>query len=138
MHIGRCLCGAIEFEITGPLAPIEICYCTQCQRAQGTALASNIPVDATAFRFLKGESSLRSFESSPGKERSFCERCGSPIFSRRESIPGKLRVRAGLLSGPIESEVLAHFHVATKPDWWLIGDHKPRYSAGEIASAKSS
>ena len=134
MHVGRCLCGDVEFEIHGALAPIEICYCSQCQRAQGTAMASNIPVDASALKFRKGESRLRSYESSPGKVRCFCDRCGSPIFSRRDSVPGKLRIRAGLLDAPITSCVVAHFHVATKPDWWVIGDSRPRFLLGDLSS----
>lgn len=137
MHVGRCLCGGIEFEITGKLAPIEACYCSQCQRAQGTALASNIPVDTSAFKFLKGESLLRAYESSPGKERCFCERCGSPIFSRRSSLPGKVRVRVGLLAPPVASGIVAHFYVSSKPEWWSIGDRRPRYASGDLSSALS-
>jgi hypothetical protein len=127
MHKGQCLCGGVRFAITGELAPIQICYCKQCQRAQGAVLATNIPVAVTAFQFEAGRDLLRAFESSPGKERSFCSRCGSPIFSRRDSLPGVLRVRAGLLDAPIDTRPIAHFHTSAKPDWWMICDGLPQF-----------
>jgi hypothetical protein len=129
--IGRCLCGGIEFQIEGELAPIQICYCKQCQRAQGAPLATNIPVAANVFKLIKGEELLRSFESSPGKQRSFCSRCGSPVYSRRDSLPDTVRVRAGLLEGPLAARLLAHFHVASKPEWWSINDRLPQFDAGD-------
>src|SRR5215510_3740507 len=118
MTKGRCLCGAIAFEIEGDLAPIQICYCKQCQRAQGTALATNIPVSESSFRFTSGAESLTSYESSPGKQRCFCRRCGSPIFSKHVAIPGVLRVRAGTLDEPVAARPSHHFHTASKPSWW--------------------
>src|SRR5262245_23873659 len=28
---GSCLCGAVRFDITGPLRPVIACHCTQCR-----------------------------------------------------------------------------------------------------------
>jgi hypothetical protein len=50
MHTGGCLCGGIRFRVQGNLAPIELCHCSQCRKAQGGPFASNIPVAAAAFR----------------------------------------------------------------------------------------
>jgi hypothetical protein len=130
MYTGRCLCGGVEFEIEGALEPIQVCYCNQCQRAQGTALATNIPVSTAAFHLRSGGELIRSYESSPGKQRCFCSRCGSPIYSHRHSNPDTLRIRAGLLDGPLATQMSAHFHVATKPNWWTIGDGLPQYVTG--------
>ena len=38
MRTGGCLCGAVRYEVTGPLAPIQLCHCGQCRKAQGSAL----------------------------------------------------------------------------------------------------
>jgi hypothetical protein len=128
MYCGRCLCGGVEFQIDGELDPIQVCYCKQCQRAQGTALATNIPVASKMLRFIKGRELIRSFESSPGKERCFCERCGSPIYSRRVNLPDVVRIRAGLLDARLPLRLRAHYHVASKPDWWSIaGDDVPKF-----------
>lgn len=130
MHRGACLCGAIAFEIEGPLAPIQVCHCSQCRRAQGGPFATNIPVAESALRWLRGSDQLKRHESSPGKFRAFCRECGSPIFSQRQSLPGVLRLRAGLLDEPVASAVELHMHVASKASWWAITDGLPQHAAG--------
>ena len=127
---GSCLCGGIRFRIDDgapPLQPIQVCHCTQCRKAQGGPFATNIPVDAAAFTLQDEEGLLRGYESSPGKERLFCSRCGSPVLSRRTALPGLVRVRAGLIDGPLPVRPGWHFHVGSKADWWTIGDDLPRF-----------
>jgi len=118
MVTGSCLCGGIRFQITQALALVQICHCQQCRKAQGTPFASNIPVDRSAFEWLAGEELLQGYESSPGKSRHFCQRCGSPVFSARSSLPGVMRVRAGLLDEPLEAHVGSESHVDTRCTWW--------------------
>jgi hypothetical protein len=127
MPTGTCLCTGIAFEVEGPLPPIQLCHCSQCRKAQGSAFASNIPIHREALRLLRGEELLREFESSPGKFRVFCSRCGSPVYSRRNDKPGVLRLRAGILEGELETRPGFHFHTASKANWWLIDDHLPQY-----------
>ena len=125
MHQGSCLCGAVSFRINDALAPIQICHCGQCRKAQGGAFASNIPVTQSAFELLTGSEQLRAFESSPGKRRVFCGQCGSPIYSQTEKLPGVLRIRAGTLDGELSSRPEAHYHVDSKANWWDINDGLP-------------
>jgi hypothetical protein len=127
MHAGSCLCGAVRFEVTGELAPIQFCHCSQCRRASGTAFASNIPVAVEDFRIVCGEGRLKSYESSPGKERLFCADCGSPVISRAVRAPGMVRVRAGLLAEPVSARPGFHFHTSSTASWWPITDTLPRY-----------
>jgi hypothetical protein len=104
-----------------------MCHCGQCRKASGTAFASNIPVRADDFRVIAGEETLKSYESSPGKERLFCGRCGSPVISRAATVPGMVRVRAGLIDPPTGARLGFHFHTASKADWWTIEDDLPQY-----------
>lgn len=127
MKTGSCLCGAITFKLTGNLAPIEICHCSQCRKAQGGPFATNIPVPTDQFHFLHGEDALSFYESSPGKERAFCGRCGSPIFSRRAARPDVLRVRAGLIDGPLNTPLDSHAFTDSGADWWQIQDDLPQH-----------
>jgi hypothetical protein len=127
MHTGGCLCGGIRFRVQGNLAPIELCHCSQCRKAQGGPFASNIPVAAAAFRITQGHELLAAFASSPGKERVFCKRCGAPILSRRVKLPDMLRVRAGSLDGPVGTRPLSHAFTHDKADWWAIDDQLPQY-----------
>ncbi len=128
MITGSCLCGGIRFEVDGPLEPIQVCHCGQCRKAQGTAFATNIPVPRAQFRLLQGEELLKRYSSSPGKQRCFCERCGSPIYSCNERTPGVVRVRAGTLDGDLDTQLQAHFFTAHKANWFEISDGLPCYA----------
>lgn len=125
MHQGSCLCGRIRFEIDGELAGIQLCHCSQCRRAQGSAFAANLPVRAEDFRLIAGEP--KAYESSPGKQRLFCGDCGSPIISRTAAVPHMVRVRAGLIAEPVETKAVFHFHVDSRASWLPISDDLPRF-----------
>lgn len=127
MHEGSCLCGAVRYLISGILGPIIYCHCRQCRKAQGTAFATNAPVDADRFQLVAGEDALTGYQSSPGKLRCFCRFCGSPIFSRRDSLPDVVRVRIGTLDTPTDQRPTAHNYVATKAEWFEIIDDLPQY-----------
>ncbi len=99
MLTGGCLCGAIRFEIDGELGPVTCCHCAQCRRATGTAFATHANVARPAHRFTSGADLLTEYESSPGKLRAFCSRCGSPMYSRMTNEPDSLRVRLGTFDG---------------------------------------
>lgn len=129
---GSCLCGGVRFRIDAELKPIQVCHCTQCRKAQGGPFATNIPVPVAAFELLDGARLLTAYESSPGKQRVFCGRCGSPVYSRRESLPDVVRVRAGLLDAPVSARPAWHFHTASKCDWWPIDDDLPQYPEGAV------
>jgi|SRR5687767_15105906 hypothetical protein len=79
---GSCLCGSIEYE-AAVVGPIAHCHCRTCRKAHAAAFASTARVDRGHFRWLKGEEQLSSFESSPGKQRYFCSRCGSHLVAER-------------------------------------------------------
>jgi len=132
VYTGSCLCGGIQFRIATELAPIEVCHCGQCRKAQGTAFATNSPISTTAFLLLRGDGLLAEYESSPGKRRVFCKRCGSPIYSTRSALPGVLRIRVGLIDGPVAAKPVAHIHVASKCNWWPISDSLPQFPAAYV------
>ena len=124
---GSCLCGAVKYQIDGELGPIVCCHCSMCRKAQGTAFATNAPVEAARFRITHGEQALRPYSSSPGKWRCFCSICGSPLFSKTESHPGTIRLRIGTLDSKIPARPTAHIHVASKAEWFDILDGLPQH-----------
>ncbi len=126
MYTGSCLCGGVTFTIEGDLQPIQICHCGQCRKAQGSAFATNIPVAASAFKLVAGAELLQSFESSPGKDRVFCKQCGSPVYSKKVTMPDVLRIRAGLLDGDLATSPVVHFYTRYKANWWEIADAIPQ------------
>ena len=133
MITGSCLCGAVSLGINGTLAPIQICHCIQCRKAQGSAFVTNIPVAAENLRFLSGEDSIRTYESSPGKVRAFCGTCGSPLYSRRDSLPGVFRIRAGTLDGDLPVRPAFHIYWDFRANWLDMDDGLPHYAENKPA-----
>jgi len=137
MYTGSCLCGGIQFQIATELAPVEVCHCRKCRKAQGTPFATNSPIKSDAFLLIGGETLLAEYESSPGKKRAFCRRCGSPIYSSRASLPGLLRIRVGLIDDPVSARPIAHAYVSEKCNWWTISDSLPQFPAAYVAESVS-
>jgi hypothetical protein len=135
VYTGSCLCGGIQFRVATELAPIEVCHCQKCRRAQGTPFATNSPINSDAFLLISGESLLAEFESSPGKKRVFCRRCGSPIYSSRASLPGVLRIRVGLVDDPVSARPSAHAYVSEKCSWWPISDSLAQFPAAYVTQS---
>ncbi len=130
---GGCLCGAVRYEVTGDLAPIQLCHCGQCRKAQGGPFGANIPVAAADFRLVQGEDALREYRASPGKRRVFCGVCGGPVFSQRDDAPQTLRLRAGGLDDTAGLRIGLNAQTASAADWWPIDDDLPAYpGAGPV------
>ncbi|UJR84667.1 GFA family protein [Sandaracinus amylolyticus] len=131
MLTGSCACRAVRYEIAGELGPIVFCHCGDCRKAQGGAFAVTAPVRTSELRFVSGEDALEAYPSSPGKERVFCRRCGSPIISRRAARPDVARLRLGTLDTAIDARPVAHIFVASKAPWFEITDGLPQYAEYE-------
>jgi len=86
---------------------------------------------------VSGAQLLTSFESSPGKERVFCSKCGSPIYSKKGAIPGVFRIRAGLINEPLSTRPVAHSYTGSKANWWPINDEFPQFEAAYVAPTKA-
>lgn len=122
-----CLCDGVRLEIRGKLGPAAFCHCSQCRKANGSAFACNAPVRSRYLEFTAGRDLIREFESSPGKLRAFCSRCGSPIYSRLESDPETFRIRLGIVDDDPERRPLFHVFVGSKAPWYEITDPLPQY-----------
>ncbi|MCP4007249.1 MAG: GFA family protein [bacterium] len=132
MFTGRCLCGAIRYEIDAELGPFAYCHCTSCRRASGTAFTANTPVRAQNLHLRSERNSLGEYESSAGKFRAFCRVCGSPIYARHTSLPDWLSMRLGLIDQDPVHRSSAHFNVAEKAKWFEVSDGLPQYDGDEV------
>lgn len=131
MYEGGCLCGAVRFEITGPIRNIVYCHCSRCRKAQGSAFATNGIAAANAFVITRGEDALTVYESMPGKTKHFCRICGSPIASKNAADPDNVRVRIGTIESPVAERPMAHIFATSKADWEEICDDLPQYPSYE-------
>jgi hypothetical protein len=127
MYEGSCLCGSIQYQVDGELGDFGYCHCRSCRKASGSAHGANSPVDRTQFRLLGGSETLREYESSPGKFRAFCCKCGSPIYAYLTASPEVIRLRLGSLDTPFDKQPRAHTFVADKAFWEPLDDALPQF-----------
>ncbi|HIG23619.1 MAG TPA: GFA family protein [Henriciella marina] len=114
---GSCLCGSIRYEVNALEAPIIHCHCQTCRKAHSAAFSTLMPVPRDAFRWVEGESQLTSFESSPGKFRKFCSRCGSHLMADRPDQPVVL-LRLGCLDSKLTNRPKASIWRSDGADWF--------------------
>ena len=126
MLTGSCLCGGIRYEIDAELKAVSNCHCGQCRKASGAAFGTGATIPTASFRFLVGEELLKEWESSPGKRRCFCGRCGSPILKRNDARPETLRLRLGTLDTDPGVKPSKHIYVGSKAPWVEIKDGLPQ------------
>lgn len=127
MHKGSCLCGRVSYQYDGDITDVSRCYCTQCQKAQGTAFVAVALIESDKLTFLQGEECLKAFQSTPGKVRVLCSECGSPIYSARDDKPQVKRLRLGTLDTEVRPNHQCHVFVADKPAWYEIHDDYQRF-----------
>ena len=128
---GGCLCGAVKFEISGPIQKIVQCHCSQCRKVQGNAFATNGFVSASDFNIIAGESELTGYDHSDVQTKYFCKHCGSPISSSNKDRPNEVRVRLGNIESDIIERPEAHIFVASKANWETICGDLPQYDEFE-------
>jgi hypothetical protein len=129
MNTGSCLCGGVRLRLTGRLGPAAFCHCSQCRKANGSAFACNAPIRARYLVFEAGRDLVREYESSPGKFRAFCSRCGSPVYSRLAADPESFRIRLGILDSDPGRRPLLHVWVGSKAPWFEITDSLPQFES---------
>ena len=113
---GQCFCGSVAFGFDGPTTDIEICHCSRCQRATGSAFAAEFRVRAEKFRWLRGEELISIFDAPilrepPSYRRSFCRTCGSAVPSVFAGNP-VVTIPTGLVDGDVPVRAADHIWVA--------------------------
>ena len=125
IYRGRCLCGAVAFEVAGALSTPHACHCRQCRRQSGHYVVSS-DARRAEVRFT-ADSGLAWYRSSPKAERGFCRHCGSALLWRQDEAT--LSINLGCLEETAELKVAGHIFVADKGDYYDITDALPQ-SAG--------
>lgn len=122
---GKCLCGAIAYEVTGEPAHSALCWCERCRASAGAtpvgwALFPNSAVT------IKG--SPVSYESSPDTFREFCGTCGTGLFFRCEAIfPDQVDIQTATFDDPDAFPPQAHIQVADAPAWMARHGELPQF-----------
>lgn len=132
---GQCLCGEVKYEMDQLDGPIVHCHCATCRKAQAAAFASTARVNREHFRWLRGEALLASYESSPGKQRRFCSRCGCHLMAERAHQEHVI-LRVATLDDDPGSAPAMHIWASHDVAWLHAPPGIPRYAEQPPDSAE--
>lgn len=127
MLLGSCLCGAVRYQVSGPVADAAHCHCSQCRKAHGAAFGSYSWIEDAAFQWLAGSDAVRAFASSPGVRRTFCGNCGSTLQYVSAGYPGGFWLAIGTLDADPAVRPALHMFVGSKAPWFEITDNLPQH-----------
>jgi len=119
---GQCICGAVRFEVNGPLRDVLVCHCTECRRWAGHAWAASAAyVDDLTFFEDRGLRWIDSPDSVYDARRGFCSECGSGLFWQ---APGRDRISiaAGALDVPTGLATRAQIYTDSAGDYYELDE----------------
>ena len=125
---GSCLCGSVQYQITGKAQRFYHCHCQRCRKATGTGHASNLLITPhTSISWTKGEEKLARYKV-PEAERffnCFCQQCGSPMPRVVPELDGVL-IPAGSLDTDSPLPAQARIFWGSRAAW-SCEDNLPVY-----------
>jgi hypothetical protein len=123
---GKCLCGAITYEVDDAFSYAMNCHCSNCRRATGAAFKPLAGIQRDRLKIITGNDRMMIF----GEECAHdvrCGTCGSLLYSVvRDGI--YVHIAMGTLTGEPSIRPSAHIFVGSKAIWHEITDDLPRFN----------
>lgn len=127
MTKGSCLCGAVHYQVNGPMRPIIACHCTQCRKQSGNYYTTTSALNADLV--ITGSENITWYRASADAARGFCKTCGSALFWKADGRD-ETSILAGSIDGPTGLQIEGHIYCADKGDYYALpegGYHKPQW-----------
>jgi len=123
---GGCQCGAVRYRATGAPLMTAICHCSMCRRAHAAPAVAWAMFSQAQVR-IEGDPS--SYASSDEARRSFCPRCGTPLFFTADYLPGLVDLAIGSMDDPGRMAPQFHYWHSKHLGWAEFADELPRHAA---------
>ena len=114
---GSCLCGAVRYQVRGPMRPVVCCHCDMCRKTSGHYVAATA-TRTKDFELLE-DRGLKWYRSSPIARRAFCRECGSNLFWAADGAD-QISIMAGTLDRPTGLHTAVHISVESKSDYHAL------------------
>jgi hypothetical protein len=120
---GRCLCGKVRLEIDVPARWAWHDHSKSSRQAHGAAYATYVGSWKSRFRIAKGGAGITRFEDETTRTaRSFCAKCGTPLFYERAHSPQMVNIPRALFENRTGREPLCHIAIEQAPEWAYTGE----------------
>jgi hypothetical protein len=107
----------VRFRAGLPALWVAHCHCSMCRRAQGAGFVTWVGIAEGRLVLDSGAEVLARYRSSPPATRSFCSRCGSPLFFQSSRWPGEIHVTLASLDSAAGLEPRAHAYWSDHAPW---------------------
>lgn len=125
---GRCLCGAVSFQISAAPNAVLHCCCEDCRRSGGTGHSSHIVIHESAFS-LTGDVTFFAHQADSGNTvtKAFCGTCGSQTYSTNSGYPGAVFPRASVLDDPELVQPQMVVYASRAVSWDKLDERLPAF-----------
>lgn len=124
---GRCLCGAVTYEVADEFEYALICHCSRCRRVTGSAFKPFGGIPRAKLKVTSESGVLKIFGDVMTHD-AHCKVCGSLLYSIvREGTTA--HVTYGTLDDPPSLAPQAHIFAASRAPWYEILDSLPQHQA---------
>lgn len=113
---GRCLCGAVQFQVTCTIDTIYHCHCRLCRKQTGSSFNAASLVEQSHFSWLQGDQQIRQYQKASGFRSAFCSVCGSCVPNQVNQTSW-MWIPLGLLDSAITPSKRLNFCVNSKAAW---------------------
>jgi hypothetical protein len=117
---GGCLCGAVRFVATGEPLNVAWCHCQSCRKHSGAPVSVFVAFRRDAYQVTKGE--ITKFNSSPGRWRGFCARCGSTLTCEGEPLTSETHFHIGAIDQAARFRPTRHIFPEERLPWLHLTD----------------
>ena len=124
---GSCMCGAVRYATTGEPFSIIHCHCRSCRKHNGAPVVTLAGFRTGQVNFTGDE--RRIYASTPGVERAFCGKCGTPLTweGDGEELGTIIELHISTFDNPARMMPTAHAFDAERIPWFDIADNLPRF-----------
>jgi hypothetical protein len=121
-YVGRCVCGAVRYRVTGEPLTLYACHCTDCQGLSGSAFRLSMPILRDTLQVTQGrpeEFQYTPIGASPKRGRR-CPACSTWLWGEPERMPQVVILRPSTLEDRSWLDPVAHIWVRSKQPWVRI------------------
>lgn len=124
---GKCLCGAVRYQVNATPVLVRTCWCRVCQFIGAGSATVNAIFPSAAFA-LEGAVSIYTSVADSGNvmHRRFCPACGTHVFGTTDARSDIVVVRVGTFDDPELVRPAVTIWTSSAPSWACIDPHLPQ------------
>lgn len=124
------MCGNVRYELEGDSEWTGYCHCRSCRKHTGAPVVAYVSFPVERVKWTSGERVL--YESSPGRFRAFCGKCGTSLtwevssgtaWGDREIV----EIHISTLDAPEDFPPTEHCLYRERISWFDTKDELRRY-----------